>query len=328
MPPPSMMVSKLKQKFRRVWNSQSSAESLGTARLGLTKREDSATQPVLSDGDLQVETPLCSECQKFIIRCSPRKRKWSRSPIIVLSKNFHRGSEEAIHKAAAGCGICYKLSEWLCSHNTSDFPSLRRFRVEGDFERLFIRFRMRDNTDDYDLQFRFIPLAVDKCFSLSTLSQFYEGIRFRPNEFASTGSDAALHLASLWLQECSTKHQVCQEGHEPDFKPPRLLDLEETRIRLLDATSTLPNSRYAALSHCWGDNPDQLKLTATDLATFCDGLRASDLPKTFRDAVLICQSLQIRYLWIDSLCILQHDPHQSGDDSHARDWKKHVGIMN
>ncbi|RGP81276.1 hypothetical protein FLONG3_420 [Fusarium longipes] len=31
-----------------------------------------------------------------------------------------------------------------------------------------------------------------------------------------------------------------------------------------------------------------------------------DLPATFRDAVAVCRSMDIRYLWIDSLCILQN----------------------
>lgn len=33
------------------------------------------------------------------------------------------------------------------------------------------------------------------------------------------------------------------------------------------------------------------------------------LPKTFRDAVLITRALNLRYLWIDSLCIIQDDIH-------------------
>jgi hypothetical protein len=38
----------------------------------------------------------------------------------------------------------------------------------------------------------------------------------------------------------------------------------------------------------------------------------SKFPKTFTDAIVVCRHLGIRFLWIDSLCIIQHD------DS---DWK-------
>ena len=34
----------------------------------------------------------------------------------------------------------------------------------------------------------------------------------------------------------------------------------------------------------------------------------SDLPKTFPNAVYIMRHLGVRYIWIDSLCIMQDDP--------------------
>jgi hypothetical protein len=49
-----------------------------------------------------------------------------------------------------------------------------------------------------------------------------------------------------------------------------------------------------------------------------DGILISELPKTFRDAIDITRSLELRYLWIDSLCILQ--------DSES-DWATHVEVM-
>lgn len=48
------------------------------------------------------------------------------------------------------------------------------------------------------------------------------------------------------------------------------------------------------------------------------GIPVPQLPKTFRDAILITRELQIRYLWIDSLCIIQDSP---------SDWTKHVSEM-
>ena len=42
------------------------------------------------------------------------------------------------------------------------------------------------------------------------------------------------------------------------------------------------------------------------------------MPKTFQDAVELCRALDIRYLWIDSLCIIQDDD---------ADWLEHVNTM-
>ena len=38
-------------------------------------------------------------------------------------------------------------------------------------------------------------------------------------------------------------------------------------------------------------------------------LSLNDMPATFRDAVRVCWKLNIRYLWIDALCILQFESH-------------------
>lgn len=36
-------------------------------------------------------------------------------------------------------------------------------------------------------------------------------------------------------------------------------------------------------------------------------LSVPSVPKTYRDAVAVAQKLHVRYLWIDSLCIIQDD---------------------
>jgi hypothetical protein len=51
-----------------------------------------------------------------------------------------------------------------------------------------------------------------------------------------------------------------------------------------------------------------------------NGFSFSLLPQLYQDAVYITRHLSIRYLWIDSLCIIQ-----DGDDS--ADWRHEVGLM-
>ncbi|CVL02562.1 uncharacterized protein FMAN_00066 [Fusarium mangiferae] len=50
-----------------------------------------------------------------------------------------------------------------------------------------------------------------------------------------------------------------------------------------------------------------LKTTRTSLHAHMSGILVADLPKTFRDAVAVSRYLDIPYLWIDSLCIIQGD---------------------
>ena len=64
------------------------------------------------------------------------------------------------------------------------------------------------------------------------------------------------------------------------------------------------SARYACLSHCWGGHTP-LRLLQGNLALFEDDLPHGKLPKTFQDAIKYCRLLGLRYLWIDSLCIIQ-----------------------
>ncbi|KAI0444894.1 heterokaryon incompatibility protein-domain-containing protein [Xylaria telfairii] len=63
-------------------------------------------------------------------------------------------------------------------------------------------------------------------------------------------------------------------------------------------------SGFAALSYCWGgDQPLSLtKGTHRDLKI---GIHIPTLPQTLQDAVWVTRKMDVRYLWIDALCIFQ-----------------------
>jgi hypothetical protein len=62
--------------------------------------------------------------------------------------------------------------------------------------------------------------------------------------------------------------------------------------------------RYAALSHCWG-KAQPLTTTSGNLSEHLIAIQLDRLPKTFREAVLLARRLDLQYIWIDSLCIIQ-----------------------
>ena len=74
---------------------------------------------------------------------------------------------------------------------------------------------------------------------------------------------------------------------------------------------------YMTLSHRWG-NASFLKLKLTNLAELQTGFSVTDLPRTFQDAVVIARRLDCRYIWIDSLCIIQGS---------KEDWLYEAGLM-
>lgn len=79
------------------------------------------------------------------------------------------------------------------------------------------------------------------------------------------------------------------------------------------------NERYVCLSHRWGGD----RIITTTQATLAQRLHSipiPDMPQTFQDAVYITKSLGYKYLWIDSLCILQ-------DSNDKSDWAREAGKM-
>lgn len=74
---------------------------------------------------------------------------------------------------------------------------------------------------------------------------------------------------------------------------------------------------YIALSHCWG-GISQSQTTTFTLEGHKNGILLANLSKTVQDAVSVTRRLRIRFLWVDSLCIIQDD---------ERDWLLEAGRM-
>jgi hypothetical protein len=112
-----------------------------------------------------------------------------------------------------------------------------------------------------------------------------------------------------WLTDCMTQHPSCRPlGNLVPVLPTRVLDLGPPGSSSLPKICLTQGKKalYTTLSHRWGANPP-LTTTKSTLEERMTGIDSSCLPKTFQDAIHITRSLTIRYLWIDSLCIIQDD---------------------
>jgi hypothetical protein len=136
-----------------------------------------------------------------------------------------------------------------------------------------------------------------------------------------TGDPRLAMIGLWWLENCLGNHKTCNESREDGWYPARLLDLTGHEPRLLISEIEKPDGPYATLSHCWGPDPKFLQLTADNLESFCSKVSFTSLPKTFQEAIKTTKWLNLKYLWIDSLCILQ-----SGKGS-LEDWRKHAVAM-
>ncbi|KAH8653173.1 heterokaryon incompatibility protein-domain-containing protein, partial [Tricladium varicosporioides] len=118
-------------------------------------------------------------------------------------------------------------------------------------------------------------------------------------------------LGKSWLDECLTSHPICgQASADENWYPGRLIDLSLMPQGIL-------RSRYVTLSHCWG-KIEFMRLTSETQERLEEGIELEAFPKTFREAFDFSCRLGARYIWIDSICILQ--------DS-AEDWLDQSSIM-
>lgn len=74
------------------------------------------------------------------------------------------------------------------------------------------------------------------------------------------------------------------------------------RPRLVPTTGE--RSDYIALSYVWGEDQAH-KTTKGNLSAYEQGIDLSCLPATIHDAIYVTHMLGFRWLWVDSLCILQ-----------------------
>lgn len=111
-----------------------------------------------------------------------------------------------------------------------------------------------------------------------------------------------------WLTECLESHQACKWEESSPPLPTRVLQLDlgdgSDDVRLLDAEGI--QGKYAALTYCWGRNPDVIfKTESSNLLQNQVRIDFHGLSLLFREVVKILRSLGIIYLWIDALCIVQ-----------------------
>lgn len=149
----------------------------------------------------------------------------------------------------------------------------------------------------------------------------YDGIQVGYVNLPTVSSSDYFVLLRAWLERCDKDHR-CKGAITKNNLPTRVIDIGEARNDplVLRDSKEINTCSYIALSHCWGEYKDEEK---QKICTHKDnleqrkaGFQVQDLPKTFQDAIDVTRQLGKRYLWIDSLCIVQ-----SVDGKETDDWK-------
>ena len=227
----------------------------------------------------------------------------------------HHHTLESITKSSQqGCDVCTLIS-WdyrlgtIKTHDTAcNYDYFSTFRISVERENLVMYTRCLD-FPEYDSVF--VPVAKDD-----------EESNVQYEVDSSTDSPRTWKLLERWIDDCNIHHDCITDYDR--FLPTRLIRIDRTQTppsyNVVLREECPPNSKYVALSYIWGDQP--VGKTFRLLSSNIDQLRSPNsielLPRTFQDAIRVTERLQVEYLWIDRLCIIQ--------DSEA-DWRSEAGNM-
>ncbi|KAK4073538.1 uncharacterized protein Triagg1_5364 [Trichoderma aggressivum f. europaeum] len=221
---------------------------------------------------------------------------------------FNIAYDEAVLLADQGC----ELFEWLVTLRRDDTHSesyLRAYFAHNSREQMVLDWvdELGDHIDGGTLERKLIV-----CAEKSELAA--EEVAYRPPNLFPASKETVETIKS-WLQECFTTHAECQQlqnSNRPSDAsspgPRRLLHLSgkaaHPRVRLRENSSTSNFVEYAALSYCWGgDQP--VKLKESIVKSWMTDIPYDQFPQTIKDAIQVAMALDLEYLWVDALCIIQ-----------------------
>ncbi|KAK4221758.1 heterokaryon incompatibility protein-domain-containing protein [Podospora fimiseda] len=284
---------------------------------------------------------ICPHCEGFIKDI--RKRARSDPELLEEGKRRFRGSwkttlkelETSAVKAPERCALCLAFYGVYQHHQHGNFEQFPQSLLKPDG--LWGLYPANDPSDaEYPGAFNLPGIATvhvkaERSEGKRLVIQKPVAISFRTETTKgesplsrSVWSEKYLTLEKRvptlknWLQTCVSSHANCQSSFEPTC-PTRLLDLDAEGTFRLISTAFLGGEApsYTTLSHCWGSValPRTLK---SNLEEHQEGFPVERLPKSFQDAIRLTKALSIRYLWIDSLCIIQDD---------SSDWEHEAARM-
>ncbi|TGJ75358.1 hypothetical protein E0Z10_g11001 [Xylaria hypoxylon] len=100
------------------------------------------------------------------------------------------------------------------------------------------------------------------------------------------------------------------------MSPLRLVNVMDGNMIRLERTDD-KSHRYAALSYCWGGSKalEDAKTMGDNIDVRMSGFRLDELPRTLKDAIILTRRLNIQYIWIDAICIVQDCEHEWNNEA-------------
>ncbi|CAH0057353.1 unnamed protein product [Clonostachys solani] len=241
---------------------------------------------------------LCKACVRFNTRNGE-----------ILFTPFDHSHDLSSLKASSenGCDLCQLLLEALDNH----WCLLHQIDKHW-IEELGIKPKVRLLLENKEVVPRFgshrLIVVCGEKISFMDLNHVQKQIneavsRTAPTDTTTTGSERSLAVAKAWMERCETEHETCRRLKLGKL-PTRVIEISSDSHPPRIHISVGEQIPYVALSYCWGADQN-IRLLSTNVETYMEGIPIDAIPRTIADAVEITKALGFKYLWVDSLCILQ-----------------------
>ncbi|OAG07311.1 HET-domain-containing protein [Paraphaeosphaeria sporulosa] len=234
-----------------------------------------------------------------------------------------------IRSAAEGCYIC--VSIW---RRYSTFTNTG-IRYRPDVEKISYEIS-EDGESSFSLKITVIG-AQESCVGLlcgkprtcfpfrGVLSNSLPPKSVQSDVAPTTRSQQTMTQAKTWINDCKEYHMKCQRQEDSYDLPTRLVrvdyaedgDDREIFASLCRGSTLPPGTQYLTLSHLWGKH-EFLKLMKNNVCQWENSIPTNQLSPSFQDALYMTRSLGFKFIWIDSLCIIQDD---------LQDWEQESEAM-
>ena len=122
--------------------------------------------------------------------------------------------------------------------------------------------------------------------------------------------DESFQFFQNQIEHCVQNHSDCVPNDQQSL-PKRLLDIgtsDRSRVKLVDSDDLdCGDRRYATVSHRWCEKDDPMLMTKEESKDdhYALGIPKQNMPEVLIDAMKVTRTLGLRYLWMDSLCMIQ-----------------------
>ncbi|KAF7943212.1 hypothetical protein EAE96_011148 [Botrytis aclada] len=268
---------------------------------------------------------LCEVCKSidFGELCYQWSQSFSDMPIVVSPETQHHDSyEDLLESAREGCEFCIEVEKGTIV----DTKIYVHENPTDVYKRCSLGIRCGPGHFSG-------PVRQTRDESAKGVDEFW--FEWTTYEEADQSPAAALNIVSgrpipttprslesfetarTWLRDYDRNHKHFCPRERAALLPSRVIDVgsgNDPSIPHLHISKEGEIGNWATLSHCWGQISSHVT-NVTNLECRMHSISMQEPPPTLKDATEVTRRFGLKYLWIDSICILQ-----GSDDAAQADW--------